>query len=50
MGKPVDPTEAQVEQMNRATALGAPEQRKLSNGSLTLQLGSDALLLIKVGK
>lgn len=50
LGKPLDPTEAQVEQMNRETAIGNPEQRTLENGKLTLQLGSNALLLIKVGK
>jgi xylan 1,4-beta-xylosidase len=48
MGKPLDPTEAQVEQMNRETALEAPEQHKLENGKLMLHLGSNALLLIKV--
>jgi xylan 1,4-beta-xylosidase len=50
MGKPVSPTEAQVEQMNRETAFGPPEQHRLDNGKLTLQLGSNALLLIKVSK
>ncbi len=50
IGKPLDPTEAQVEQMNRETALESPEQQKLENGKLPLHLGSNALLLIKVGK
>jgi xylan 1,4-beta-xylosidase len=50
IGKPLDPTEAQVEQMNRETALEAPEQQKLENGKLPLHFGSNALLLIKVGK
>jgi xylan 1,4-beta-xylosidase len=50
IGKPLDPTEEQVEQMNRDTAIEAPEQRKLEDGKLALHLGSNALLLIKVGK
>ncbi|WP_254062197.1 glycosyl hydrolase family 39 [Acidobacterium sp. S8] len=50
MGSPLDPTDAQVEQLNRETALGDPEQRKLENGKLDLTLGPNALLLIKVGR
>ena len=34
MGKPVDPTEKQVDELNRETALGAPEVRRLQNGRL----------------
>ena len=33
MGKPLDPTEKQVEELNRETALGAPEVRELQNGT-----------------
>ncbi len=50
MGKPVDPTEAEVEQMNRKTSLGPAEQSKLEGGRLTLGLDPNALLLIKVGR
>ncbi len=50
LGKPLDPTEAQVEQMNRETALGTPKQRTLDSGRLNLQLGSNALLLFRIGK
>ena len=49
MGSPLDPTEAQVEQMNQQTALGSPERRTLSDGKLDLTLSPNALLLIKVG-
>jgi len=50
MGKPVDPTPAQVEQLNRETALPAPEETHLSNGRLKLTLTPDALDLITVEK
>ena len=48
MGSPVDPTPVQVSQLNRETALGAPEQTKLHNGKLTLHLSPNSLFLIKV--
>ncbi len=48
MGKPLDPTETQVEQLNRETALGAPEVRQLRNGSLTIELTPNALVLVNV--
>jgi xylan 1,4-beta-xylosidase len=48
MGKPLDPTAAQVEQMNRATALPAPEQTHLTSGKLKLTLTPNALVLVKV--
>ncbi|MBV8114757.1 MAG: glycosyl hydrolase family 39 [Silvibacterium sp.] len=48
MGKPLDPTPAQVEQLNRETELPAPEQSTLNNGKLELQLTPNALVLIKV--
>ena len=48
MGKPLDPTEKQVEELNRETALGAPEERRLRNGSLTIELTPDALVLVTV--
>ncbi|QNI34708.1 glycosyl hydrolase family 39 [Alloacidobacterium dinghuense] len=49
IGSPLDPTEAQVEQMNKQTALGAPEHLTLTDGTLNLKLDSNALLLIEVG-
>ena len=48
MGKPLDPTPAQVDQLNRETALAAPEQSSLKNGKLETQLTPNALVLIKV--
>lgn len=49
MGKPLDPTDAQVEELNRETALGAPARTRLKNGGLDLRLEPDALVLVKVG-
>jgi xylan 1,4-beta-xylosidase len=48
MGEPLDPTPAQVERMNRATALPAPEQTHLTGGRLKLTLTPNALMLVKV--
>jgi xylan 1,4-beta-xylosidase len=48
MGKPLDPTPAQVEELNRKTALAAPEQAKLQGERLQLSLTPDALVLVRV--
>jgi len=48
MGKPLDPTPDQVEQLNRETALPAPEETKLQNGRLELALTPNSLALIKI--
>ena len=48
IGSPLDPTEAQVDQMNRETAIGAPERVALKDGKLDLKVGVNALLLIHV--
>ena len=48
MGSPVDPTPAQVTQLNQETALPPPIQTQLHDGKLTLELTPNALLLIKV--
>jgi xylan 1,4-beta-xylosidase len=48
MGKPLNPTPAQIEQLNRETTLPVPEKTKLESGQLKLQLSPNALLLIKV--
>jgi len=50
MGKPLDPTPAQVEQLNRETALPAPEQTHLTDGKLELELEPNALVLVKVDR
>jgi xylan 1,4-beta-xylosidase len=48
MGSPLYPTPAQVEQLNRETALPAPEQTKLEAGKLELTLTPNALVLVKI--
>ena len=48
MGKPVDPTPAQVERLNLETALPAAEESRLHDGSLELSLTPNALVLLQV--
>jgi xylan 1,4-beta-xylosidase len=48
MGRPLDPTPAQVEKMNHDTALGSPAESRLQGGKLNLTLMPNALLLIKI--
>ena len=48
MGKPQYPTPAQVEELNRKTALPAPEETMLRNGELKLTLEANALVLVRV--
>jgi xylan 1,4-beta-xylosidase len=48
MGSPLSPTAKQVEELNRATALPPAETRTLQNGTLDLELGANALVLVKV--
>lgn len=48
MGKPADPTPAQVDQLNRETALPAPEAAILKDGKLQLTLQPNTLVLIQV--
>jgi xylan 1,4-beta-xylosidase len=48
MGSPLDPTPAQVEQLNRETALPAPEEVKLNGSKLELSLTPNALVLVRV--
>jgi xylan 1,4-beta-xylosidase len=48
MGSPEDPTQEQVEQLNRESALPAPEQTALRDGKLSLTLSPNALVLIKM--
>ncbi len=50
MGSPLDPAPAQVEQLNRETALPAPQQSRLAGGSLALRLTPNALVLVRVGQ
>jgi xylan 1,4-beta-xylosidase len=48
MGKPLNPTPTQAEQLNRETALPAPQQTKLNSGVLHLSLTQNALLLVQI--
>jgi xylan 1,4-beta-xylosidase len=48
MGSPVYPTPAQVEELNRETALQPPQQTHLDRGKLQINLGPNALVLVKV--
>jgi len=48
MGSPLDPTPAQVEQLNRTTALPSPAEAQLTGGKLHLELTPNALVLVKV--
>jgi xylan 1,4-beta-xylosidase len=50
MGKPLDPTPKQVEQLNSETALPAPERTHLTDGKLELELEPNALVLVKVDR
>ncbi len=49
MGRPVDPTPSQVEQLDRASALAPPDKTHLEAGSLELRLTPDTLALVDVG-
>ena len=48
MGKPLDPTEAQVDQLNQETALGPPERAQLKGGELECNLERNALVLVTI--
>jgi xylan 1,4-beta-xylosidase len=48
MGSPEDPTPAQVEQLNRESALPDPQQSTLRDGKLSLTLTPNTLALITV--
>ncbi len=48
MGKPLDPTPAQVNELNEETALAPPKRMDLVNDQLKLVLSPDALVLLKV--
>jgi xylan 1,4-beta-xylosidase len=50
MRRPLDPTPAQVEELNRETSLPSPESVQLNDGKLELTLGKNALVLIKIDK
>ena len=49
MGSPQYPTRAQTQQMNAGTALPAPEQLVLHNGTLDLDLTPNELVVLHIG-
>ena len=48
MGRPLDPSPDQVQQLNRETALPVPESAQLEQGKLELTLTPNALVLVVV--
>src|SRR3954453_8640982 len=48
MGSPLDPTEEQVDKLNRATAVTPSPQQRLARGVLELNLQPNALALIEI--
>jgi xylan 1,4-beta-xylosidase len=48
MGEPLDPTSAQVDELNRETALPPPQETRLAADKLTLTLTPNSLALIKI--
>jgi xylan 1,4-beta-xylosidase len=48
MGSPLDPTDVQVQQLNRETALPNPESTQLQGGKLSLTLTPNTLALVRV--
>ena len=48
MGSPAYPTPAQVDEMNRRSALGPPVETRLNGGVLELRLEANALALVRV--
>jgi xylan 1,4-beta-xylosidase len=48
MGSPRYPTQAQIEALNKASAMPAPEHRKLDKGALELTLPINGLAVIEI--
>jgi xylan 1,4-beta-xylosidase len=48
MGSPRYPTQAQIQDLQRATGLPDPEDRKLKNGELTITLPTHGLAVIEL--
>jgi xylan 1,4-beta-xylosidase len=48
MGSPAYPTREQVQRLRDAAALGAPEQRKIDHGRLSIELPSQGLAVVEV--
>jgi xylan 1,4-beta-xylosidase len=49
MGSPHFPTQEQIKDLNAASALPAPERRKLADGSLELTLPVNGLVVLEIG-
>jgi hypothetical protein len=47
MGRPIDPTRRQVEELSRAAELPPPETKTLHHGELTIALPPQGLALIE---
>jgi xylan 1,4-beta-xylosidase len=50
MGKPLSPTTAQIEELQKAAALPAAESQPIRNGSISLKLGPHALAVVEISK
>jgi len=50
MGSPHFPTQAQIQALNAASALTAPERRKLTNGALELTLPVNGLAVLEIAE
>jgi xylan 1,4-beta-xylosidase len=48
MGSPKYPTQAQIDQLNRESALAAPEAATLTNGTLELDVPVNGLVLLEL--
>ena len=48
MGRPADPTQAQIQSLRQAAQLPAPESLSVRDGRIELRLAPDALVLIEV--
>ncbi len=48
MGSPRYPTQAQIDALNKASALTAPEHKKLEHGTLTMTIPVNGLTLIEI--
>jgi hypothetical protein len=48
MGKPIDSTPAQVDQLSRETALPASQPLQMTGEKVKLEVSPDALMLLKL--
>jgi xylan 1,4-beta-xylosidase len=50
MGSPRYPTQAQIEQLNRESALAAPEVAAMKNGAIELEVPVNGLAVMEVSR